>query len=334
MFRAIHAATADNLWLQAHAWYKDGTATMSEGGRNGLTAEVLHAALSLSDPRQRWIASREPALNPAFALAEVIWIVQGRQDAAFLNYFNPRLPQFAGYGSTYSGAYGHRLRRRMGFDQLGQAAAALTSNPLSRQVVLQIWDAVSDLPEPDGSPRSPDVPCNLASMLKVRNGRLEWTQVMRSNDLILGLPHNLVQFTSLQEIMAGWIGMEVGTYNHLSDSLHVYERDFQSIAQLKRQVVPTNPDDLRLPPSASAAVFDELEINIELMVSVTASTRDLIRQLGCSSLPVPYRNWLALLTADACRRRQDVQAAVIAADACINPCFTFLWQRWCERQRC
>lgn len=47
---------------------------------------------------------------------------------------------------------------------------------------------------------------------------------MRSNDVHRGLPYNVVQFTTLQEVMAGWLGLEVGGYHHWSDSLHLYRR--------------------------------------------------------------------------------------------------------------
>jgi thymidylate synthase len=332
MFRTAQSKTADDLWLQAHDWFKNGTASIAEAGRDGRTSEVLHAALSLSDPRQRWIASREPAINPAFALAEVVWIVQGREDSGFLNYFNPLLPAFAGNGPIYHGAYGHRLRHRFGFDQLKQAATALRSNPASRQIVLQIWDTESDLPLYDGLPRTRDVPCNIVAMLKVRNGLLEWTQVMRSNDLLLGLPHNIVQFTSLQEIMAGWLGFEVGTYNHLSDSLHVYERDLASIKSVVPLNLPPNSDDLRLPPLESKIVFDLMERCIEVLIDSRRSPSELIQQLSVQGLPIPYRNWLAILTADACRRRENPTCAAEAADICTNPSLRFLWQRWQKRR--
>jgi len=80
MFRVLEANTADELWLKAAEWFLPGGVATHQASRCGDTAEVLHAALSLVDPRQRWIASRAPAINPAFALAEVIWIVNGRND--------------------------------------------------------------------------------------------------------------------------------------------------------------------------------------------------------------------------------------------------------------
>ena len=73
--------------------------------------ELLHVGITINKPRQRWISSRIPALNPAFALAEIIWIVNGSNDAEIINYWNPALPKYAGIHKNYHGAYGFRLRK-------------------------------------------------------------------------------------------------------------------------------------------------------------------------------------------------------------------------------
>src|SRR5260370_24286567 len=134
-----------------------------QASRSGQTRELLGTAFTIKSPRQRWVTSRQPALNPAFAIAEVIWIMSGRRDAEFLNYWNPKLPQYAGSGKNYHGAYGFRLRRHLGLDQLERAYQALSNNPDTRQVVLQIWDSCVDFPLTDGSPADPDIPCNVCS---------------------------------------------------------------------------------------------------------------------------------------------------------------------------
>ncbi|HET7538170.1 MAG TPA: thymidylate synthase, partial [Candidatus Didemnitutus sp.] len=131
--------------------------------RGGPTQEILHAAIAVENSSARWVISRHPALNPAYAFAELIWTVNGREDSAFLNYFNSKLPELAGDGPTYHGAYGKRLRQHLGFDQFARAYHALKHNPDSRQVVLQIWDGKIDLPADDGVPVAPDIPCNLVS---------------------------------------------------------------------------------------------------------------------------------------------------------------------------
>jgi thymidylate synthase len=189
---------------------------------------------SLADPRQRIVFARP--FNPALAIAEVIWILSGANASEFLISWNPRHQRFVDVGKdtrVFYGAYGHRLGSRPRLpeemdrmlrigadgepfpkDQLRSAYQALRHEPDSRQVVLQIWDPERDLPDP--MPRSEDVPCNLVSHLMIRDNRLEWFQVMRSNDLIWGTPVNFIQFTCLQEIMAGWLGVDVGSYVHLS----------------------------------------------------------------------------------------------------------------------
>jgi thymidylate synthase len=46
---------------------------------------------------------------------------------------------------------------------------------------------------------------------------------MRSNDVYLGLSHDIFSFTMLQEIVANSIGANLGSYIHMVGSLHLYE---------------------------------------------------------------------------------------------------------------
>jgi thymidylate synthase len=333
MFNTLHCNTADDLWLATAGYFQSGGIARAQSSRGGATLEVLHAALSIENPRQRWIGSREPAMSPAFALAEVIWIVTGRNDSAFLNFFNHRLPRFAGEGETYYGAYGFRLRNAFGIDQLRQAASALRNSPDNRQVVLQMWDCRLDLPDFSGKPRSADIPCNIVSMLKVRDGRLHWTQIMRSNDLFLGLPHNINQFTTIQEVLAGWIGVEVGQYYHVSDSLHLYERDEYVLGNLKRQAFPENGDEINVPEPESSEAFQELALSIEKIIDTRVESKTLLALLATTKIAQAFKNWLAILVAEGCFRRCDENAAREAVSTCQNACLAYLWHRWLDRKK-
>lgn len=330
MFQVLDEATADAAWQKVAKWFLPGGLAAPQSSRAGETSEVLHAALSIRDCRQRWIGSRFPPLNPAFAIAEVIWIVCGRQDSKFLNYFNPKLPEFAGEGATYYGAYGFRLRERFGIDQLDRAFRALRSNKDSRQVVLQIWDPRTDLPITNGKPRAPDIPCNVTAILKVRNSRLEWTQVMRSNDLFRGLPHNIVQFTSLQEVIAGWIEIEPGTYNHVSDSLHLYETDGSVADRLRPIDLPANKDSLALPKTDSDKAFSRLSELGDFLLSDKNSAAEIQNKLSRLDLPPAYFNLAAILAADSLRRRKEFDLAREVCNACSNECLRLLFHRWLE----
>jgi len=48
---------------------------------------------------------------------------------------------------------------------------------------------------------------------------------MRSNDVYVGLPHDVFSFTMLQEILCATLEVELGTYKHMVGSLHLYEKD-------------------------------------------------------------------------------------------------------------
>jgi thymidylate synthase len=331
MFQVFEGRTANETWGKIAAEFRANNSHFAQTSRSGPTREILHAAISVNDPRHRWVAARNPPMSIAFALAEVIWIMAGRNDSAFLNYFNRDLPKFAGTGSTYHGAYGHRIRKRLNVDQLERAYHALTKNPDSRQIVLQIWEATDDLPDAEGLPMAADIPCNIVSILKVRGGALEWTQIMRSNDIFRGLPYNFVQFTTMQEILAGWLKINVGSYNHVSDSLHIYDRDLEEMVSEPTLNLVGNPDSLALPKQEFDLALSELERHGQRIIDDSISAELLLGAVQSSNLPTAYRNILCVISAEGARKRKrsDVVDDIMAF--CTNPCFHQLWGRWLSR---
>ncbi|MDP3071122.1 MAG: thymidylate synthase [Opitutaceae bacterium] len=331
MFKLFSGTGADDTWLKIVETLRHDADVCEQPGRGGPTKEILHAAISIANPRARWVISRAPAINPAYAFAELIWTLSGREDSAFLTYFNSKLPELAGDGPTFHGSYGKRLRRHLGFDQFARAYHALKHCPDSRQVVLQIWDGKIDLPGNDGLPVSPDIPCNLVALLKIRGGRLEWTQVMRSNDIFRGIPYDFVQFTCLQEIFAGWLGVELGSYCHVSDSLHAYVRDLPKILTASPTEAAVDSANLRLSFDDSKDVFADIERAVERIVTIGSSSDELLAALHGSALPLAYKDMLAVLTAEGLRLRRKGDAYREAIAACVNPLYRQLWLRWLER---
>ena len=333
MIERFTGETANQVWQQIAASFRQGDGWRQQAGRDGGTRELLHVALSIARPTERWVVSRSPALNPGFALAEVVWIMAGRDDSRFLNAFYPDLAKWQGAGQTYHGAYGHRLRCRFGIDQLERAYLVLKENPDSRQVVLQMWDAKADLPDEHGQARSPDIPCNVMSLLKIRDGFLEWMQIIRSNDVWRGLPHNIVQFTSLLEIMAGWLGCKVGTYNQISDSLHVYlgKEDADNVSAVASLEAARNTDSIALPKSDSDAAFRELASRVDRMIKEDSTPRDISDMARYPDAPVAIQNILRVLAAELARRRNLLHLSREIMAECSNPALNQVWGRWWER---
>lgn len=332
MLRVFSGRTADDVWQKLAFYFKQGTGVSIHEGRGGKTEELLHVAITIEDPKQRWVVSRTPAMNPAFALAEVAWIMNGSKDAAFINHWNPILPKYAGYCDNYHGAYGYRLRTHFGFDQLEKAFHALKKNPSSRQVVLQIWDPRSDLPNLDGQPMAEDIPCNVCSILKIRDKKLEWLQIVRSNDLFRGVPHNFVQFTSLQEIVSGWLGIEVGSYNQISDSLHVYLNDKKNIENSNPIEIRNNSDLFSADKTESDLFFSEIYSRMHKMVEAKKE-KEFKNLAFLKDSQESFQNLLFVIAADSARRRQWDELSNELMINCTNRLYKQLWENWLLRRK-
>lgn len=331
MIRVFTGNTADDVWCQAIGVFQSDELCSFEQSRLGPMREILHANLYIENPRERWVLSRLPAINPAFAIAEVFWILAGSNDASFINFWNPSLPKFSGSGDKYHGAYGYRIINQFGVNQLERAYHALKNNPDSRQVVIQIWDAKTDLPNESGAPASPDIPCNLFSMLKVRDGKLEWTQVMRSNDLYRGTPYNFVQFTTIQEILAGWLGLDVGGYYQISDSLHIYENDCQELSSRGYSNVCLNSDNLAIDKEIFDNVFKILWQKMVALTQPNLTDVEFYQVIETNNMPVGYKNLLLTVAADSARRNGNKKGMNLAIEVCSNPVLVYLTKSWVER---
>lgn len=201
--------------------------------RGGDVKEVLDIKTHITNPYRRCVGGYHRNSNIFFLLAEAMWIACGKKDVNFLTFWNKKMAEFSDDGEIFHAPYGYRLRNwgvpsenrfrdgvsdvARGYDQVIDAIRILSENPNSRQVVMEIWNPLFDL-----GFKTRDIPCNDIIMLKIRNGKLITTIGNRSNDLHLGLPTNLFQFSFLTELIAGCLGIELGTQTHNSQSLHVY----------------------------------------------------------------------------------------------------------------
>ncbi len=221
--------------------------------RGMATVEVLGAHLCLTDPRRRLVdLAPVRVLNPAFAAAEALWILSG-SDAPWIYTYNRRLLDYADDGRL-RGAYGPRLRCWSGgsgrrVDQLDQVRRLLARDPDSRQAVVQLFDPGRD------SAGHKDVPCTLGYRFYVRDGRLQMHTTMRSQDLWLGFCYDVFAATVLQELLASWLGVELGKYHHHVDSLHLYQHDLPSAALLPTAVAAGPP---MVPLAVTWEDFDQL----------------------------------------------------------------------------
>lgn len=123
----------------------------------------------------------------------------------------------------FHGAYGIRV-----YGQFAKVVDQLLKDPDSRQAVLTIYESKQDL-----HVDRRDVPCTLSIQFLIRDNTLCARTSMRSNDVYLGLPYDLIQFIGLQGAVAAALGLQMGWYAHTVGSLHLYLRDMEKASEVK-----------------------------------------------------------------------------------------------------
>lgn len=199
--------------------------------RNGGVIVTPYPVCSVYEyPQEKVLFEVGRDANPFFHLMESLWMLAGRDDAAFLDRY------VSDFGSRYAeadghlhGAYGRRWRASypiydkdntiIGYmNQLRIIVKMLRENLHDRRAVIQMWDAKEDL-----GYNARDIPCNTHIYPRVVNGKLDISVECRSNDIVWGAyGANAVHFAFLQEYLAAGIGVGIGKMYQFSNNFHGY----------------------------------------------------------------------------------------------------------------
>jgi len=259
-----------------HDLMADGKVTKPRGVE---TREIHPTSVVISNPRQRLLTSFHRMLNLPFALAEVVQILGGQNDAQALQHYNTRIIEIAGDGDPetvkrFNAAYGERMRAydvgETTVDQLEHVIETLTRDPDSRQASIVLSHPLHD----NYTVVTKDRACNVYGHPMIRDGKLDWMQVMRSNDVIWGLPYNFCQWLHVMEYVASRLGIELGNYTLIQDSLHVYEHQYEECKQVREFDLYAHKKSRPLlgMPSFDIKEFDEAVVKWEQWIRTGGST--------------------------------------------------------------
>lgn len=216
--------------------------------------ELIAPSFTLMNPRNRLILNPLRAVNYGFAVGELCWYVRGENDLATMLYYNKRMGQFSDDGKTINSAYGKRMFRNRWVgtgpvrSQLDDVIAELKKDPESRRAVMHINEP-EDLYNA-ANYGSKDVPCTMSIQLLIRDRKLHMHVLMRSNDVVWGLPYDVFSFTCLQEAFlymlqdAGVPVDDLGQYHHTAGSLHVYDTHFGMAEAISKEAI-TEPAPMK-----------------------------------------------------------------------------------------
>lgn len=201
----------------------EGEVVEPEGNR---TRELLAATYSL-DMRFPLLSFPARKLNYRFAAAEALWILDGSNRIDHSPQIQKIWAKYSDDGVTTEGAYGPHV-----VAQLPYIVNELNRGCASRRAVLTIW-------RPSPQPGLKDYACTVAMQFLVRRGYLDTIVTMRSQDLYLGFPYDVFNFTMISTFVASQLEVKPGLGKLFMQvgSLHIYEKDVNVI----KGVLATDP---------------------------------------------------------------------------------------------
>lgn len=222
------ANTIDDAWEH---WYNTLSDTaLSAGSRDGnVVGEILNAITVISDPTRCILKSKIRKLPMRYMVGELLWYLSGNNNLDAIRLYTNAWDRMSDDGESVNSNYGTRMRYAtceesgMTFDQIAMVENMLRHDPASRQAVIHIKQARDLVSYP-----SKDVNCTVCLQFFIREKKLYATTYMRSNDLWMGFPNDVFQFTCIQIYLAMRLGCGLGSYTHIAGSLHLYERDYST----------------------------------------------------------------------------------------------------------
>jgi thymidylate synthase len=302
---------------------------MTDSSRNGPVLRFEGpVCLTYSNPLERVCFDATRDANPFFHFMESMWMLAGRRDVAFVKFYNSQMAAYSDDGEVFNAAYGYRMRRHFGVDQLTELVEELRRDPKTRQAVINLW-APSDL-----SKTTKDKACNLSLLFAQSHvtGRLDLTVYNRSNDAVWGAVTgaNPVHMSYFLQFVADAAGFNPGVYHQIANNLHLYTENEKS----KLVLAATSFESDRYTqgievPNLVDINYDRWLIEVEMFCDQAGKPSLIKRQfssLFLNSVAIPIHN------AFASRKNKDGEGTEYWLDECEDRAWAVACGEWCARR--
>ena len=233
--------------------------TVTSRGKRTLEIENYQLKIPPMDYCTSFNARR---FNLDYARAEWAWYLQANPHARWIERHASMWPKLHQDGIGYLSNYGQYLflptetLSKQAITPFEFAARSLVRDPGTRQAVIPFLRS-EHLYE-----NNPDLVCTSGVQFRLREGRLNMTVMMRSNDAIFGMTNDVFCFGQLHMMMharlsASGVKAELGDYTHFATSFHVYESFWPMLERLVDEDM-NGHSPIRMPPPAHYSDFAEI----------------------------------------------------------------------------
>jgi|TARA_R110001632_G_scaffold101819_1_gene209742 thymidylate synthase len=193
---------------------------MSNGVNQNNTKALYNYMFTIRDISDKNVYTKWRKFNNKYAEKEWKWYLSGNPNAEEISIVAKIWKNHMDENGNVNSNYGYQWNRNK---QLNYVIKELKNNKYSRRAVISLYDGK------EHNKYSKDTPCTLSIHFYFipNDDNLHCTVSMRSNDVFYGLCNDFYCFAKLQELIASNLNVKTGSYTHLANNMHVYDRHFK-----------------------------------------------------------------------------------------------------------
>ena len=181
------------------------------------TKALFNVGFTIENPLDNAIHNEERKFNLTYAEAEWKWYLSCDPRISKLGEIYGKIPpiwvKMADVNGKVNSNYGYQWGRH---NQLSRVIKLLKAHKSTRQASISIYDGK------EIESYINDTPCTYAINFTILNNKLNMSVMMRSNDIWYGFCNDQYCFSMLQKLVADELSIDVGTYFHFVNNLHIY----------------------------------------------------------------------------------------------------------------
>ena len=181
------------------------------------TKALFNCGFYINNPMDNHITNKQRKWSLKYAEAEWQWYLSGDPSIKKLGELYGKIPpiweKMADSMGNVRSNYGWQWKRNA---QIDYVTAKLKTNPKTRHAAISIFDGK------EFDTYRNDTPCTYAVQFTIINNELCMSVYMRSNDIWYGFCNDQYQFSSLQQMVADRLNLEIGWYYHHAHNMHLY----------------------------------------------------------------------------------------------------------------
>jgi thymidylate synthase len=199
--------------------------------------ELMNVSMIIEEPLECIFENSARSTPEEYLRGEILWYLSGRNDLAFIQQYSKFWNRIANADGTCNSAYGNllfNLKPNAKQTEWKWALDSLLQDHDTRQAVIHFNEPSHAIPG------TRDFVCTMYGNFHIRNNKLHFKVSMRSNDIKRGTTFDipffcLLQYMMLIQLREKYSQLELGTFTHCVDSLHIYSADIPEMEQMIHQ---------------------------------------------------------------------------------------------------